>query len=161
MVMIREIKMNVSQLRNLIIRVLTDLNMMSDSAVNLLLGTAAQESHLKYIKQWQGPALGLFQMEPETEHDIWNNYLIYHPKIIDTIGKITGHYQPGPWLEWDLAYQIIMARLHYRRVKESLPNTLDGMAAYWKEHYNTPLGAGTTGEFKANYERFIGGKYYV
>ena len=155
--MIREIKMNVSQLRNLIIRVLTDLSMMSDSAVNLLLGTAAQESHLKYIKQWKGPALGLFQMEPETEHDIWNNYLIYHPKITDTIGKITGHYQPGPWLEWDLAYQIIMARLHYRRVKDPLPKSDDikGMAEYWKIHYNTPLGAGTVNEFKSNYDLII------
>ena len=150
-------KMDVVQMKGLIVKILTDLDMMSDSAVTLLLGTAAQESHLQYIKQIHGPALGLFQMEPETEHDIWNNYLVYHPKIIDTIGKITGHYQPGPWLEWDLAYQIIMARLHYRRVKDPLPeaNDIDGVANYWKIHYNTPLGAGTVTQFKNNFNLFV------
>jgi hypothetical protein len=38
-----------------------------------------------------------------------------------------------------------MCRLHYRRVAEPLPAAKDteAMAAYWKAHYNTPLGKGT------------------
>jgi hypothetical protein len=41
------------------------------NAIQLLMGTAAQESHLgTYLKQINGPALGVFQMEPNTEIDI-------------------------------------------------------------------------------------------
>ena len=67
--------MNKVTLRNLITSVLKELNLHSDNAVNLLMGTAAQESHLgKYRKQiGGGPALGIFQMEPATFNDIVNN----------------------------------------------------------------------------------------
>jgi hypothetical protein len=67
------------QFRDLIQRTLQDLGMHSESAVNLLLGTAAQESQFgTYFRQiGGGPALGVFQMEPDTEIDIWDNYLRY------------------------------------------------------------------------------------
>jgi hypothetical protein len=31
-----------------------------------------------------------------------------------------------------------------------------GMADYWKQHYNTPLGRGTVEEFISNYQRHVG-----
>ncbi len=151
--------MNTKQIKDLIERILTILGMNSESAVNLLLGTAAQESNFKYIRQLgHGPALGIFQMEPATEHDIWNNYLIYKPKLADLICQITGHKQSGSHLEWDLAYQIIMCRLHYRRVKEALPepDDINGLAKYWKVFYNTKNGKGTSDEFIENYKKYIG-----
>ena len=51
--------------------------LVSQEAENLLMGTAAQESALgEYIRQLgNGPALGIFQMEPETFDDIVRNYL--------------------------------------------------------------------------------------
>lgn len=47
----------------------------SSSAVNLLLGTAAQESAFgTYLRQiGGGPARGVFQMAPATAKDIWEN----------------------------------------------------------------------------------------
>ena len=46
-----------------------------------------------------------------------------------------------------------ICRLHYFRVKAPLPALydVDGRAAYWKAHYNTPLGAGTVEEFKTSF----------
>jgi hypothetical protein len=42
-----------------------------------------------------------------------------------------------------------MCRIHYLRVPEVLPaaNDWPGFAAYWKNHYNTWLGAGTVDGF--------------
>jgi hypothetical protein len=49
------------------------------AAEELLLGTALQESGLIYRRQLNnGPALGLFQMEPATHDDIWADFLTYH-----------------------------------------------------------------------------------
>lgn len=60
--------MNKIQLRELITHVLKRYNLYSDNAVELLMLTVAIESNLgHYIKQvGNGPALGIFQCEPNT-----------------------------------------------------------------------------------------------
>jgi hypothetical protein len=129
-------------------------------AVNLLLGTAAQESRFgTYLTQIKGPALGVFQMEPATEVDIWNNWLAYRTKIENRVKAVTGVKCPSrTHLHGNLLYQIVMARLHYLRCPEPLPaaDDIPGMAAYWKQHYNTPLGRGTVEEFIENFNRYVG-----
>ncbi|MGI9249901.1 MAG: hypothetical protein ACR2PR_01715 [Pseudohongiellaceae bacterium] len=142
-----------------------DVIRVSDSALNMLLGTAAQESHFgTYLRQLgNGPALGVFQMEPATHDDIWRNFIEYQPGIQAALdGALDGAmaYRGGPQAErmaHDLHYAAIMCRIHYYRVPEALPawNDVNALAAYWKEHYNTHLGAGTVEEFVENY------KYYV
>lgn len=150
--------MNKHQLETLISRILSELELHSPEAVRLLLCTAAQESALgEYIRQvGGGPALGIFQMEPATETDIWSNYLSYRSHIAQPIHAVTGRQGPGPWLEWDLAYQIAMCRIHYLRVPEPLPDIddIEGMARYWKTHYNSPQGKGNEREFVENYRRY-------
>ncbi|MCX5863622.1 MAG: hypothetical protein NTW42_00890, partial [Deltaproteobacteria bacterium] len=114
-----------------------------------------------YLRQMgPGPALGVFQMEPATERDIWDNFLRYHPELVLVITATTGATGPGPHLRWNLAYQIAMARVHYLRKKQPMGGADDiaGMAAYWKQHYNTPLGKGTVDEFTANYRRYVLGQ---
>jgi len=151
--------MDKKQLLDLVERVLDAIGLRSEAAVNLVMGTAAQESHLgRYIRQINGPALGICQMEPATEADIWDNWLAYHQDVAAAIRGLTGHSGPGLWLEWDLAYQIAMCRCHYRRVPAALPAADDvyGLAAYWKQYYNTPAGAGSVGEFISNYRRLVG-----
>ena len=146
-----------NQLEGLIRRVLAGLRLETESAVRLLLGTAAQESAMgKYIRQLGGgPALGIFQMEPATEKDIWANYLSYRSHISQLIYAVTGRQGPAPWLEWDLAYQIAMCRIHYLRVPEPLPRAdWWEMARYWKQHYNTPEGNGLEHEFVENCRLF-------
>lgn len=148
------------QFQDLIERTLQDLELYSESAVNLLLGTAAQESNFgTYLRQiGGGPALGVFQMEPDTETDIWNNYLRYRISRDIMVTRITGVTGPSvAALEANLIYQIVMARLHYRRIKDPLPppKDIDGLARYWKQHWNTHLGAGTEEEFIRNYIKYV------
>jgi len=151
--------MDATQLRELIVRPsLEEVGLHSDAAEDLVMGTAAQESHLMYVKQLGGgPALSLFQIEPATHQDYWDNYLQFQgelsQKIIDAIA-FDGLRPDNERLVWDLKYGALMCRVHYRRVAEALPQSGDvaGYAAYWKKYYNTVHGAGTEEEFVQNYE---------
>ena len=127
------------------------LEMSSPAAINLLLGTALMESRLKHlIQKPNGPALGLFQMEPATHEDIWNNFLKYKTSLAE---KVSGLIAPKPdnetQLKTNLAYATAMCRVHYYRAPTKLPEAedLDGLAHYWKKYYNTELGAGKPEEF--------------
>jgi hypothetical protein len=82
------------------------------------LGTAIVESKLKYRKQIGGPALGLFQMEPNTHNDIWNNFLKYRDGLRRAIIKIFGTDLHAKDLENNDDYATIMARIHYLRTPE-------------------------------------------
>lgn len=149
-----------NQIEDLTRRTLAHFSFDSDSAVNLVLGTIAQESKFgTYLRQLgKGPALGICQMEPATLNDIWENYLKYKPDLVQKIKEVTGCSGPDlSALEADLRYAIIMARIHYRRVKAPLPDSNDvgGLAAYWKEHYNTIKGAGSVEEFVKNYKKYV------
>ena len=135
--------MDKKQLRNLIKRVLIALDLHSESAENLLMGTAAQESGLgEYIRQiGNGPALGIFQMEPNTFRDIVQNYLQYKPELAKLVMSVSGvNALRSEYLEYNLALAICMCRVHYLRVSENMPENLVGWAKYWKEYYNTRLG---------------------
>lgn len=144
---------------NIVRPVLHRIGLWSENAEELLLGTAAQESHMTYLRQFDGgPALGIYQMEPATEQDLWENYLAYRD---DLSGRVRSLMMDG-WnrteqMIGNLYYATAMARVHYRRYPEPLPDPTDivGMAELWKLRYNTPLGSGTTEEFIENYRRFV------
>ena len=151
---------NAKQLTELVIvPTLEYLGMNSDAAVNLMLGTLAQESAMgTYIKQIRGPALGIYQMEPDTHQDIYESYLSYRPDLRFKLGLYTrGDHQPPEQMITDLNYATAMARLQYFRRPEALPDAEDlvGLALYWKEYYNTIAGAGTIDEFIDNYKRYV------
>ena len=131
--------------RNLIEETLREANLFSREAVELLMLTAAAESQMgTYLKQrGGGPALGIFQMEPTTHDDIWDNFIQFRPKISEYLTGGLGWYGDSKELVWNLKYAIIMARVHYLRVPVSIPRDIDDMAAYWKKYYNTKLGKGT------------------
>lgn len=150
--------MNKVTIRNLITSVLKEIGLYSDNAVNLLMGTAAQESRLgKYRKQiGGGPALGIFQMEPATFNDIVNNYLRYKPELAAKIERAASVSRfKAEDIENNDLLAICMARVHYLRVKKAIPGDLEGWATYWKRYYNTPLGKGTEEEFIANYKKYV------
>lgn len=147
-------------LRSLITETLIAIDLYSDNAVELLMGTCATESLMgKYNQQLGGgPALGIFQMEPATMVDIFDNYLKYKPDLIKAIEKISGVNGPSKNdLHYNLVYQILLARIHYLRRKQEIPDYKDvpGLANYWKDHYNTKLGAGTPEHFIDNYKKFV------
>ncbi len=126
----------------------------SRDASYLIWGTGAHES-MQWTKRRQmggGPALGYWQMEPATFYDIVDNFLEYKPAIKAKIMEISGvsDFSANDLVENDVL-AICMCRVHYFRVKEKLPTSLDGMARYWKKYYNTIKGKGTPQEFVDNY----------
>jgi hypothetical protein len=135
--------------------ILDALQLNSLAARELLLGTALQESGLKYLAQLgNGPARGIFQMEPATHDDIWKNFLAYKPDLANRL-QGTAIKQSAEMMVGNMWYAAGMCRIHYYRVKAPLPAAGDlyGQAGYWKEYYNTPLGAGTVDEYVHNYRR--------
>lgn len=152
-----------NDLRNLITGTLkfystTKINLYSEDIRELLMLTAAQESHCgKYLIQINGPAVGIFQIEPATYNDLFDNYLIYNQdllKIIDTFNL-----NSEIWLihlTGNIVYQIIIARLQYRRFKEAVPSAKDipGLAYYYKKYWNTIKGKATIQEAIDNYNRY-------
>lgn len=148
-------------LREDVIRpVLESMGAWSTDAEELLLLTAAQESHLgKYLHQINGPALGIYQMEPATYEDIWSNYLKYKDGLAEEISKwhlVRTDSKGYEQMKGNMYYATAMARAHYLRRKEPLPdhNDVEAMAAYYKQYWNTPLGAATVEEAITNYKRF-------
>lgn len=138
------------------------IGLYSLAAERLLLGTAAQESHLgTYLHQINGPALGIYQIEPATHRDVWDNFLTYRADLASKVrGLASQHWfdaDPDGELVRNLAYSTAIARLCFYRQKEPLPdaNDIPGMARYWKQHYNTAHGAGTVMEFIDNYRNRV------
>lgn len=148
--------LNDFHLRQFVIEpILKFLDMHSDAAVALVLNTAKVESDLTYLAQLNnGPARGLWQMEPDTHNDIWENYLAYRDDLANDVRSLAIGLKETPDPEQmcgNLFYACAMCRIHYMRVPHALPhvNDVEGQARYWKAHYNTELGAGTPDKFLA------------
>jgi|APSaa5957512535_1039671.scaffolds.fasta_scaffold64314_4 hypothetical protein len=132
----------------------------SPDSVCLLLGTAIHESRLEYLRQiGGGPALGLFQIEPATIHDIHENFLTYQPEINQVVSSFMSCNDREFQAVTNLAYSTALARLVYYRRPEPLPNWDNSLAVaeYWKQHYNTIEGAGYVEDFRASYINFVMG----
>ena len=145
-------KMLASQTRSLVIRpALKKLKLWSPSAEELVLGTAIVESGLTYLKQHgDGPALGLWQVEPATHDDLYTNFLNYRPELGSKLIELRA---AGLSLDENLAtnlmYGAAVCRLCYYRKPDALPEAgdIEGQAAFWKQHYNTIFGAGTVSKY--------------
>lgn len=148
------------QLRSLVVvPVLESLGLHSEAAVDLLMGTCAQESQCgRYLKQLgNGPAMGIYQMEPATHRDLWENFLHHRPQLADKIAALAGRKGPRPEeMIGNLNYATAMCRVHYFRRPEALPKTLEGQAGYWKKFWNTSLGKGTIQQYLDNWGKYIG-----
>jgi len=149
----------VHDFRNLIINpTLRKMDLYSPAASNLLLGTAVQESRLKFLRQLgNGPAIGVYQMEPATFRDIHRNYFTHRYDLFEKVDQFRGDMGADFALQFNFEYATAMARIHYFRFKEPLPDPecVGLLARYWKKYYNTSEGKGTEVEFIKNYEKYI------
>lgn len=166
---------NYTQFKTFIVdSTLLDIGLYSKEASILLLATMAQESNFgTYLHQVRGSARGVYQIEPATHKDVWENYLASRPELFDTINRIIfpltsidykkdyfrnknilNHCEKS--LVENLSYATAIARLVYYRVPDALPDIHPvRMGKYWKQHYNTPLGKGTLEQFVLNWDKFI------
>ena len=140
---------NCNQLRKLIIKpALIELQLYSMDAEELLVFTCAVESDGgTYLKQNEGPALGIYQMEPVTYNDLWQNFIFKKISLNNILGMRFDCYSM-PFedkLIYDLRFATAMARVHYSRFEEPLPrwHDTDAIWEYYKKYYNTSLGAST------------------
>lgn len=150
-----------SQFRSLIIEpVLSKLQLYSKEAEEVLVFTCAAESlGGTYLQQVKGPALGIFQMEPNTYTDIWINFIRARNQIATLMSL---HYGCSriPEVErliYDLHFATAMARIHYLRVRPGLPKLgeVDALWDYYKTFYNTEKGKAKKEESIKKYQAFI------
>ena len=132
---------------------------------DLLLMIACHESHLGKWTQQQGEgdiAKGIFQIEPETENDVYHNYLTYREPFLE---YMVGFRDPDA-LENCLDYQIRLARFILWRKPEAIPELQDfshsadprgaylaNLAIYAKTHWNTPEGKATPQKYLDDFLR--------
>lgn len=155
---------DVASFRTNVVRpVLQRLGLWSEVSENLMVGTALQESLLTYTQQvGGGPALGYFQMEPFTHDDCWKTFLNLKPDLSKKVKSfLTNPLQDGIPDAREMItnpyYACAMARIKYYRVRAALPTEptdIVGIANYWKQWYNTPLGAGKPQEFVDKYVKY-------
>ena len=152
-----------SQMLSVIKDTLSDLGPKydSDDATLLVYRTGLVESKYQYLMQVGGShiARGFFQCEPWVAVDLCNNYLKFRGGLMEKVASacrldVSYFVEPSEdeWrdiLTTNIAAQIAICRLHYRRVPKPLPRTLKEHAVYWKAYYNTEKGAGTVDHFKA------------
>lgn len=153
--------MNAGDIREYAVRpALQMLDLWSPVAEDLVMGTAAQESHFNFLEQIRGPAIGLFQMEPATFRHLWTNVIPRYPKINQALNAMTVNHPAPTEMAWNLRFAAAMCRVHYYAKPEPLPATSDprALGLYWKRHYNTFMGKGTVDQFVANYEKYVLGK---
>jgi len=124
----------------------------------LLVFTCAVESEGgTYVKQIKGPALGIFQLEPNTFTDLWHNYILRKPDIVNLLSLNLGvHKIPDPIeIVTDLKLAVAFCALLYKyrkaQIKSTNPNDLWDV---YKSLYNTVKGAATKDKAIAAYYRF-------
>jgi hypothetical protein len=157
--------LNINQFRELIVQSsLNDLLLYSIEAVELLVFTCAVESlGGTYIKQVNGPALGIYQMEPITYNDIWHNFIIPDTKLsLRLFNSFDVNRMPSEArLIYDLRYATAMTRIFYLRIQEPLPSASDVNAIweYYKKYYNTSNGAAQKDDAIQKYRDFVLGHH--
>ena len=117
--------LDVDQLKNdVIVPTLREMVLYTPAGVELLLGIAAHESRLgTYLKQVEGPALGLYQMEPATYTDLIENVLKYKPFMMNRILDACeyDYFPDAERLMTDIKLATAMARVFFIRFSEPLP----------------------------------------
>lgn len=116
-----------------------------DTYYELLYETAKYESELTLnARQKGGCALGIMQVEPVTEKDIWEHFLKYRKGLREVAKKYKGS------LQYDTPYNIYIAYLvYYRNLYNKKVDLSDKWVRAWvyKKYYNTHKGKGTTKGF--------------
>jgi hypothetical protein len=145
-----------------------------ERVARLLFGTAAQESGLEWERQrsvrWETEIGGFSKWQVEAgsiEASLW-----YLRRRRDVLERATGwlfgdSHAPVNWPDvipfgavlWALRLNdndrigVLFARVHYFRVAEPVPGTVEEQAGYWKRWYNSAAGAGTVEQYLGNWER--------
>ena len=148
------------QLRELVIQpALHSIGLWSQEAEDLLVMICAHESNGgDYIAQIDGPALGIYQMEPGTYNNLWSKFLRgTEDKYVVLASKIlfSCHFTGKPdatELAWNMKYATQMARVFFLPNREPIPTDIEDLSRYAKKYWNTESG-------KSSPEKYLGAYY--
>ena len=129
----------------------------SEGALVLLQMIAAHESGgLMYVRQFGGPALGLWQMEPVGYREVQRYVQLRDEKFHRLIHKhIKRDFE---WLAFDQVWACQCARIFLMAEPQGLPekDDIEGMGAYAKRYWNTEQGAACVEDYVEAYEVLCG-----
>lgn len=151
---------NITQFREFIVLpTLGDLQIHTKELEELLIFTCATESQGgTYVHQIQGPALGIYQMQPATYSDLWSAYIIRKPDIVNLLALNFGVSRvPHPsLLVTDLRLATAICALYYKwkNARPASTSTEDLWAVY-KPLYNTEKGKAEKDASIKLYNKFI------
>lgn len=119
----------------------------SEESLLAFMMCVAHESNCgEYIKQINGPALGLIQMEPTTHNSVWKfgDSIWDNAEKLGIISSIEAAHDIHPKPErllYDLAYNVFMFRQRMFMKPESIPKGPSQISMYLKEHWNSIHGS--------------------
>jgi hypothetical protein len=123
-----------------ILPALQHIGLHTPDAERLLMGTAAIESNfINFVQFGDGPARGMFQMEPPTFDDLTTRILgaASHAALGAKVAELAAPDQPGfLLLQTNHKLAAAMARVKYFSIPAAIPSTLAGQANYWWRFYN-------------------------
>jgi len=105
---------------DIVLPALHGLQLYTKELAELLVFTCAVESAGgTYIKQINGPAVGIFQIEPNSLTDLWVNFIVRNPSYMNLLTLNFGvHRMPMPVdLMTDLKLAAAICGLFYKRRK--------------------------------------------
>ena len=125
----------------------------------LLVFTCAVESAGgTYVRHIKGPALGIYQLQPSTFTDLFHNYILRKPDIVNLLSlNLSVHRLPDPnQLITDLSLATACCALYYKW-KNANPTSTDENELWdiYKSLYNTPEGKAEKDQSIKAYRKFI------
>jgi len=143
-------------LRELIVAdTLNYLNEWSQSAENLLVGTAIQESGLGFELK-SGSGLGIYHISTASHRAVWDHYLVNYPDKASRVRGLAGQHSfienPHKELLTNLRYTTAIAWFIYAKSGCTLPEPDDipALASIWHNRFRSKP-HGNTEEFITNY----------
>jgi len=102
--------------------------------------------------------MGLYQHEPNTLKDLFDNYLVGdnwdNPRRAGRLAQLEKYSEKGLSVDnahnlYNARYATAACRLQYYRQPASLPpaDDLEGLAAYYKKYWNSSAGKATAQDF--------------
>ncbi|WP_211333550.1 hypothetical protein [Sinobacterium caligoides] len=158
--------LSAEELEHYVIRpTLSALDVESEGAVKLLLGTAALESHfsLSHSHHSMPDGLGLFQITPQAHREVWDNYLAFRPNLASKVRGLASqhHFLTSPDIELrtNLSYSTAIAWMIYQYHNETnnlpIDEDVSSMGELWAQLFeHGPLQDKTT--FINCYRRLVG-----
>lgn len=136
---------------NVIIPACKHIGVTNKNGIDLVWETGCTESHYRHFSQvGGGPALGLWQMEPNTHNDIWENVLKYREALAEKVRSLCTDGPKPSELMFNPFYAAAMCRVQYLRFEEAIPDDIVGRAHYYKKYYNTHEGKGSVEKYLAD-----------